>query len=80
MNLTDIILSRSHIGKNIQALLFHIYEVLKQIKIIIVMGFGEIDSKGVQGNLGRDRNVLYLGCDNNGYVGTDICQVNSFYI
>ena len=80
MNPTDIMLSRSRVWKNIRALLFHIYEVLEQTKIIIVMGFGEIDSKGVQGNLGRDGNVLYLGCDSNGYVGTDICQVNSFYI
>ena len=59
----DIMLSRSYMQKNID-LLFLRYEVLEQTKIIIVMiilrdkWWGEIDSKGVQENLGKDGNVL----------------------
>ena len=63
VNLMDIMLSRSCMQKNID-LLFLTYEVLEQTKIIIVMiilrdkWWGEIDSKGVQENLGKDGNVL----------------------
>ena len=65
--------------KNID-LLFLTYKVLEQTKIIIVMiilrgkWWGEIDNKGVQKIGGKMEMFYYLGCGNNGNVGTDFCQ------